>query len=96
MEKRKSKSQVDNLGILQWDTSTRSSRVLAIQWDPLTEVAGGILTITFKGNKQYQYLRVSRETAISLAESDSIGRHFDQEINKKYQFRKSGEDYFHD
>jgi len=76
-------------------TSERSSRVLHITWE-VYHKGLGMLSLTFKGNKVYQYNKVPRELAHEMLNAQSIGKFFDEHINKKYPYRKAGEVNFHE
>lgn len=72
-----------------------SSRILSLKWE-VYKKGKGILTLTFKGEKIYQYLDVPKSVATDLINAESAGKFFDAHINKKYQYRKYGEVEFHD
>lgn len=70
------------------NTSQRSSRILAVQWE------NELLSLTFKGDKVYEYKGVPLKVAEELLNAPSLGKYFDAQIKGKYEWRKEGADEF--
>lgn len=76
------------------NTSTISSRVMRVEWAQYKKKSG-IMTVTFKGNKVYQYEPISMEIVNQMVLSESIGKYLDANIIGKFNYRKLGEDWTH-
>lgn len=63
---------------------TNSSQVTHIAW------ADNILTVTFTGNKKYQYLEVPQSIYDRAIIAESIGKFLNSEVKGKFEFKKIG------
>lgn len=61
-----------------------SSNILGAGWDPVTST----LAIRFGNGSVYHYEGISKETYESMWQAESIGKFVNQNIAKKFKFKK--------
>ena len=63
-------------------TITNSSQVTHIKW------VDKILTVTFVGDKKYEYLEVPQSIYDAAIAAESIGKFLNNEVKNKFNFNK--------